>query len=157
MRERPPNISKTRRSIRTVRDVEGFMDVSLTMWIKCCVCKFSINYSPIQSNLFLSQVTATDVDSGDFGQVTYSIVAVSDGQEGKFDIDRNVGQLYVTQPVQRGERYIVTVAATDDNGATHSRYDCFLSSWRMYFTIFKGSEIVDEGNVKEFYKMLGCN
>ena len=69
------------------------------------------------------QVQATDADSGSYGQVRYSIVSVSGGQENLFDIDEETGQLYVVGEVERNERYIVVVQATDDpEGQEFSRY-----------------------------------
>ena len=60
------------------------------------------------------QVQATDVDSGQSGEVSYSILSVSNGGQNKFDIDPRSGQLYVTQLVDRGESYVITVQAEDN-------------------------------------------
>lgn len=59
------------------------------------------------------QVQADDVDSGLFSQVQYAIQSVSNNGANNFDIDAETGQIYVTQPVDRGDRYILIIAAED--------------------------------------------
>ena len=61
-----------------------------------------------------TQVAATDVDSGLSGEVSYRILSVSNGGRSKFDIDPRSGQVYVTQLVDRGESYVITVEAEDN-------------------------------------------
>jgi hypothetical protein len=59
------------------------------------------------------QVIASDVDTGDMGTISYSILSVSNNGQGMFDIEPDSGILYVTQKVDRHETFIIQVKATD--------------------------------------------
>lgn len=56
---------------------------------------------------------ATDDDSGDNGDVSYSILSVSDDAADKFRIHSDSGQIAVTDEVSRGDMYLITVEAQD--------------------------------------------
>ena len=72
--------------------------------------------------LTVLQVSASDVDSGDFGKVTYSIQSVSGNQASKFSINPESGQIHVTQPVARGDSYVLMVEAVDKAEKAEQRW-----------------------------------
>ncbi len=53
------------------------------------------------------------MDSGVFGRIKYNIRHVSNNGGTKFEIDENSGLIRVTDTVDRGEQYIITVEAED--------------------------------------------
>ena len=63
-----------------------------------------------------------DTDSGLFGEPTYSIQSVSNNAGSHFDIDSETGQIYVIQPVDRKDRYILIVKAEDKASEKARRY-----------------------------------
>ena len=81
------------------------------------VCMYPLTLTDVSNGIFHShwQVEAYDADSGEMGQVLYSIVDVSNDGVSKFDIDPESGQIYVTQDVERNTQYILTVMAQDQD------------------------------------------
>ena len=64
----------------------------------------------------IAQMNATDIDEED--SIKYRIIHVSNGGKRTFYVNPSTGQLDVMSRVVAGERYSLTVQATDDNGAT---------------------------------------
>ncbi|CAI5448201.1 unnamed protein product [Caenorhabditis angaria] len=62
------------------------------------------------------RVHATDIDSGSFGQVSYSIAQVTNNADDKFRYDDDTNTLFATGPLVAGERYQVVIDATDGGG-----------------------------------------
>ncbi|CAI2350542.1 unnamed protein product [Caenorhabditis sp. 36 PRJEB53466] len=62
------------------------------------------------------KVVATDVDSGAFGQVTYSIAQVTNGAEDKFRYEAATNMLLAVGDLVPGERYQVVIEAEDGGG-----------------------------------------
>ncbi|CDO41063.2 Cadherin domain-containing protein [Caenorhabditis elegans] len=62
------------------------------------------------------KVVATDVDSGAFGQVTYTIAQVTNGGEDKFRYETATNMLVATGNLVPGERYQVVIEAIDGGG-----------------------------------------
>lgn len=108
--------------------------LSTTAIVKILVTDVNDNYPvfyPREYNVSLSEnrnthssttpivaVVATDNDSGKFGTVNYRIVSGNDGNV--FRIDRNTGEIFVTQPnilsARSQNRYKLNVSAVDGAG-----------------------------------------
>ena len=67
----------------------------------------------LPDGVYVFQVEAKDSDSGPNGQVNYRIQYVSGNGQGKFEIDRASGQIYVTARMVRSEQYTLLVEAWD--------------------------------------------
>lgn len=83
------------------------------------------------SSIPVVAVVATDSDSGKYGQVTYRIVSGNDGN--LFRIDRNTGEIFVTQPnlisARSQSRHKLNISATDGAGL-RSNFDA-----EVYLTV----------------------
>lgn len=62
-------------------------------------------------------VSATDEDSGEFGNITYKLES---GGRGKFRVESSNGTIFLIDSVQRNEEYVVFVKA-QDNGPVATR------------------------------------
>uniref|UniRef100_A0A8R1IU32 Cadherin domain-containing protein n=1 Tax=Caenorhabditis japonica TaxID=281687 RepID=A0A8R1IU32_CAEJA len=62
------------------------------------------------------KIIATDIDSGPFGQLSYSIAQVTNGAEDKFRYEPSTNMLMATGELIAGERYQVVIEATDGGG-----------------------------------------
>lgn len=76
----------------------------------------------------LNQVQATDADTGIFGQVSYSITAVSNSKNvndnaiSKFRISGSLGVVDCIGSVSGDEQYTITVRAQDGGTGLDQRY-----------------------------------
>lgn len=74
----------------------------------------------------LTQVTATDADSGAFGSLAYSIGSgIGSVVPTQFSIDKHSGQLCTVQPLDRDEgtsAYDFTITAVDGVSASEAAY-----------------------------------
>uniref|UniRef100_A0A1I7XDS2 Cadherin domain-containing protein n=1 Tax=Heterorhabditis bacteriophora TaxID=37862 RepID=A0A1I7XDS2_HETBA len=61
-------------------------------------------------------VKASDIDSGEYGRITYQISQVTNGAEGKFRYDPTTNMLFATGNLIPGERYQVVIDASDGGG-----------------------------------------
>ncbi|PIO58635.1 cadherin domain protein, partial [Teladorsagia circumcincta] len=77
---------------------------------------YTVNVSTFGDERPVVKVLATDPDSGVFGQITYRILQVTNGAEGRFRYDDPTNTLYVNGDLTPGERYQVVIEATDGGG-----------------------------------------
>ena len=70
--------------------------------------------------MLLLQLEATDEDSGELGNVTYTILSGDD--DGVFDIGFTSGELYVTEDVDREVRDSFTLTVMAQDGGLHKLY-----------------------------------
>ena len=64
----------------------------------------------------ISKLEATDLDASSAGSLRYSLVHVSNNGQRKFTVNPRTGVVEVVAAVEAGERYSLTVAATDAGG-----------------------------------------
>lgn len=77
---------------------------------------YTVNVSTFGDERPVAKVLATDLDSGDLGQIAYKIAQVTNGAEGQFRYDEASNTLYAVGDLTPGERYQVVVEATDGGG-----------------------------------------
>lgn len=92
-------------------------------WVWLVVCSVQVVPS-------LTQVTATDADSGAFGSLSYSIGSgIGSIVPTQFSIDKHSGQLCTVQPLDRDEgtsAYDFTITAVDGVSANEAAYAVLL-------------------------------
>lgn len=85
------------------------------------------------------KIEATDEDSGENSQLTYSIVSVNQAGQGRFDIDADAGVIYTTQKVERHQTFLLVIQAEDRaTPASTRRYDA--DRWLTHFVISASSK-----------------
>lgn len=91
--------------------------VGVLGWVWLVVCSVQVVPS-------LTQVTATDADSGAFGSLSYSIGSgIGSVVPTQFSIDKHSGQLCTVQPLDRDEgtsAYDFTITAVDGVSASEA-------------------------------------
>ena len=93
--------------------------------------------------MYCCQVEATDTDSGTYGDITYSIVEVTNDGEEKFDIDSDTGQISIEGTVTRGDRFVLSVRASD-RATSNKRY--IICLWNVnidYISIIENISLCD--------------
>ena len=56
---------------------------------------------------------ASDADKGINSEVRYSLASVSEGGEGRFEVEAESGSVFATQQLQRHETFLLQVDAED--------------------------------------------
>lgn len=61
----------------------------------------------------IGKVEATDADSGSNSEVRYSLVSVSEGGQGRFEVNAETGSVFAKQRLQRHETFLLRIEAED--------------------------------------------
>ncbi|KAK6011546.1 cadherin domain protein, partial [Ostertagia ostertagi] len=108
---------------------------------------YTVNVSTFGDERPVVKVLATDPDSGAFGQISYRILQVTNGAEGRFRYDDPTNTLYVNGDLTPGERYQVVIEATDGGGKSSQAIVVVLATHSV-FSLGKLGSIARNGDVR---------